>query len=285
MIATPRFAIEQALRTMPFSMSADHVHQAHEIYYLLAGERYYYINQRVYALQKGDLIWISKHDFHRTSNKGNGIHERILINFDEAFVASSTSVTPSGDQSHLLLPEKSFLLRPSAEKQRELEHLFRQMLDEYHQEHAYRQLYLQSLLIQLLVRIRRIQSATVDTIAPECSEKQQRVYSIIEYLHAHYAERLSLDQLAGHFYISSTYLCRIFKQTTGFTLVEYLQDVRVQQARAYLRETNWKVTSIAEKTGFDSIAHFGRIFKQFTGHPPLQYRKKHKKEQGNAPPP
>ncbi|WDZ57757.1 helix-turn-helix transcriptional regulator [Paenibacillus polymyxa] len=278
MIATPLFAIEQALRMVPFSMSADHVHQAHEIYYLLAGERYYYINQRVYALQKGDLIWISKHDFHRTSNKGSGSHERILINFDEAFVASSTSVTLSSDQSHLLLSEKSFLLRPSAEEQRELEHLFQQMLDEYHQEHAYRHMYLQSLLLQLLIRIRRIQSAAPDTIAPERSEQQQRVYSVIEYLHAHYAEKLSLEQLAGHFYISSTYLCRIFKQTTGFTLVEYLQDVRVQQARAYLKETNWKVTAIAEKTGFDSIAHFGRVFKHFTGRTPLQYRKSHKKE-------
>ncbi len=153
MIATPRFAIEQALRTEPFSMSADHVHQAHEIYYLLAGERYYYINQRVYALQKGDLIWISKHDFHRTSNKGNGSHERILINFDEAFVATSMPDAPSSDQKQPLLPEKSFLLRPSAEEQRELEHLFQQMLDEYHQDHAYRHMYLQSLLLQLLIRI------------------------------------------------------------------------------------------------------------------------------------
>ncbi|ALP36519.1 hypothetical protein ASL14_10465 [Paenibacillus sp. IHB B 3084] len=285
MIATPRFAIEQALRTEPFSMSADHVHQAHEIYYLLAGERYYYINQRVYALQKGDLIWISKHDFHRTSNKGNGSHERILINFDEAFVATSIPDTPSSDQKQPLLPEKSFLLRPSAEEQRELEHLFQQMLDEYHQDHIYRHMYLQSLLLQLLIRIGRIQSATPDTIAPERSEKQQRVYAVIEYLHVHYAEKLTLDQLARHFYISSTYLCRIFKQTTGFTLVEYLQDVRVQQARAYLRETSWKVTAIAEKTGFDSIAHFGRVFKQCTGYTPLQYRKEQKKEQGNAPTP
>lgn len=112
MIATPRFAIEQALRKVPFSMSADHVHQAHEIYYLLAGERYYYINQRVYALQKGDLIWISKHDFHRTSNKGSGSHERILINFDEEFAASSMNVSPSSDQNQLLLPEKAFCFVP-----------------------------------------------------------------------------------------------------------------------------------------------------------------------------
>lgn len=282
MMATPRFAIEQTLRTVPFSMSADHVHQAHEIYYLLSGERYYYINQRVYALQKGDLIWISKHDFHRTSNKGSGSHERILINFDEALLASSMPAAPAGDQSRLLLPEKSFLLRPSVEEQRELEQLFRQMLEEYHQEHACRHLYLQSLLLQLLIRIHRIQSAAPDTIAPERSEKQQRVYSVIEYLHTHYAEKLSLEQLAGHFYISSTYLCRIFKQTTDFTLIEYLQDIRVQQARAYLRETSWKVTAIAEKTGFDSIAHFGRVFKHFTGYTPLQYRKKHQKEQRKA---
>uniref|UniRef100_A0AAE9PUA6 AraC family ligand binding domain-containing protein n=1 Tax=Paenibacillus polymyxa TaxID=1406 RepID=A0AAE9PUA6_PAEPO len=79
---------------------------------MLAGERYYYINQRVYALQKGDLIWISKHDFHRTSNKGSGSHERILINFDEEFAASSMTVSPPAIRISFFCQKKAFCFAP-----------------------------------------------------------------------------------------------------------------------------------------------------------------------------
>jgi AraC-like DNA-binding protein len=53
--------------------------------------------------------------------------------------------------------------------------------------------------------------------------------------------------------------CRIFKLATGL-----------------LKETDWPMTRVAAETGFDSIAHFGRVFKGITGRAPLQYRKQHR---------
>jgi transcriptional regulator GlxA family with amidase domain len=63
---------------------------------------------------------------------------------------------------------------------------------------------------------------------------------------------------------------------TGFTVIEYLNYVRIRETKTLLTETDWPITRVAEKTGFDSIAHFGRVFKGITGRAPLQYRKQHR---------
>ncbi|WP_019637365.1 helix-turn-helix transcriptional regulator [Paenibacillus fonticola] len=269
----PFFDVEQIKRTGTFNMDSDHFHESYEIYYLLAGERYYYVNDRIYALQVGDLLFINKNQLHRTTSKGRSNHERILINFEDSFLEPLLEL---GVGELPLFQGESFLLRPDVHEQGRILDILQDMLRERKEAAINYTPYLQTLLLQLLILIRRIREAAPEPVLPESSEKQRRVYRILEHLNAHYAERLTLEGIAEHFYISETYLCRIFKQTTGFTVIEYLNYVRIREAQALLRETDFKVTRIAEETGFDSIAHFGRVFKQITKRSPLQYRKQYR---------
>ncbi|GGG13366.1 AraC family transcriptional regulator [Paenibacillus albidus] len=264
------FFIEQLKRSDPFSMASDHFHETYEIYYLLAGERNYYINNLVYALRKGDLIFINKNELHRTTTKGRANHERVLINFQECFVQSTLDAY---GVSFSFMKEPVLLLRPGAYEQGQLENILQAMLKEQKEQQALQKPYLQTLLFQLLVEMGRIRETAREAIPPENNEKERKVYEIIDYLQAHYMEKLSLERLSDTFYISSTYLCRLFKQTTGFTIVEYLNYIRIKEAQTLLRNSTAKVTFIAEQTGFDSIAHFGRVFRQIAGRSPLQYRK------------
>jgi transcriptional regulator GlxA family with amidase domain len=55
--------------------------------------------------------------------------------------------------------------------------------------------------------------------------------------------------------------------------VEYINNVRVKEAQRLLRESKLKVTQIAEHVGFESIVHFGRVFKRFTSLSPMEYKK------------
>ncbi|MRN56022.1 helix-turn-helix transcriptional regulator [Paenibacillus monticola] len=268
-----QFFIEQLKRERPYTMDSDHVHDTYEIYYLVAGERNYYINNLVYALRKGDLLFINKNELHRTSVKDTIRHERILINFDDVFLQKI------GAQVALHFPfmaTQCLLLRPDAHEQGIIENILYSMLKEQVEHRTQHSLYLQSLLLQLCIEMGRIQELQREAIAPENNEKQMKVYEIIDYLQTHYNDKLTLAQLSESFYISSTYLCRLFKQTTGFTIIEYLNYIRIQKAQQQLRESNAKVTQIAEDTGFDSIAHFGRVFKQIAKRSPLQYRKQNR---------
>ncbi|WP_347231082.1 AraC family transcriptional regulator [Paenibacillus sp. DMB5] len=267
------FCVEQVKRAGAFSMDTDHFHETYEIYYLLAGERSYYINNLVYSLRKGDLIFINRNELHRTMAKGAVRHERILINFRREFLQGMLS---GNGLEFPFFNVQCLLLRPDAHEQGTIENLLFAMLKEQQEPRGHQSLYLQTLLIQFLIEMNRIRESAQAAITPANDEKQRKVYEIIEYLQASYGGTVTLEELSERFYLSVPYLCRLFKQTTGFTIIEYLNTIRVQEAQRRLRESSDSVTRIAEDTGFDSIAHFGRVFKAIAKRSPLQYRKQNR---------
>ena len=102
---------------------------------------------------------------------------------------------------------------------------------------------------------------------------QQKIYDIASYIHAHYAEPLSLDLLAQQFYISSCYLSHQFKAITGFTLTEYIQMTKVRNVQSLLINTRIPITDAALSCGFTSFSQFNRVFQRYIGMSPSQYRK------------
>src|SRR5690349_2641501 len=92
-------------REHTYSMPANHFHDHYEIYYLLSGKRYYFIQDRSYFMQEGDLVFIDKNKLHKTLDANALPHERILLSFYDAWIPSL------GQDSH------SLLLTPFHQKQ------------------------------------------------------------------------------------------------------------------------------------------------------------------------
>lgn len=95
---------------------------------------------------------------------------------------------------------------------------------------------------------------------------------ILSYMKEHY-QTTSVEDIAKHFYISHSYLSRIFKQYTNSTVVQALQKIRLQAACDYLINTSLSVQKVAELAGYTDVTFFIRIFKKAFGITPLQYRK------------
>lgn len=72
---------------------------------------------------------------------------------------------------------------------------------------------------------------------------------------------------------SRTYLCRAFRNANGCTIVEYLSRRRIDKAQVLLRDTALMVKEVAFLTGFQSVAHFNRVFKNASGAAPLEFRR------------
>ncbi len=85
---------------------------------------------------------------------------------------------------------------------------------------------------------------------------------------------LSLSAIAKEFYVSPSHLCRLFKQETKQTVVEYITRQRMECAKRILRETNLKVYQIGEMVGINDPNYFSTIFKKFTGVSVNEFRKK-----------
>ena len=98
------------------------------------------------------------------------------------------------------------------------------------------------------------------------------IQSVKAYVDSHYGEALSLEQLAQQFYLSPSYLSRIFKRETGVNLSTYLQNVRIEAAKTLLRTSDLKSYEVAERVGINDPVYFSRIFKKITGFKPKDYR-------------
>ncbi|AWV32448.1 helix-turn-helix transcriptional regulator [Paenibacillus odorifer] len=106
----------------------------------------------------------------------------------------------------------------------------------------------------------------------------KKIFEIVDYLNRYYDQHHSIRDIANRFYISPSYFCKTFRDSTDFTFTEYLNNVRIKEARALLINTAFKVAKIAENVGFDNMTHFGRVFKEITGLSPLKYRRTYKIE-------
>ena len=97
------------------------------------------------------------------------------------------------------------------------------------------------------------------------SETQRVVRQAMAYIHEHYAEPISREDLAQHLAVNERYLTRCFRQETGVTPIDYLLRYRVRQARALLEQGHLSVTDVAMATGFSDSSYFGRVFQREVG--------------------
>jgi AraC family transcriptional regulator len=95
-----------------------------------------------------------------------------------------------------------------------------------------------------------------------------------ELLHAHFAERITVAELASTLGVHPTHLAREFRRHFKRTVGEYVRMLRIDFARRELCQSTIPITQIALTAGFFDQSHFARTFKQLTGMPPALYREK-----------
>ncbi|ODM28037.1 hypothetical protein A7W90_03385 [Clostridium sp. Bc-iso-3] len=252
-------------------MSKKHVHEKYEIYYLLSGERYYFIKDQVFRIKKGHLVFINQGEMHKTTDADLPDHKRMLVYFEKRFIE-----TLNGSVSALLdfMAQKKYsVMELSLRDQNYIENIFREMTEEIIKKPTGFEVQLQGLLMKLLVFIsRHVDEHNEKEYFSNCP-KHEKIADIVKFINTNYSEQLSVGEIAERFYISQYYLCRTFKEITGYTIVQYINTVRVKEAKKLLSHDNLKMIQVAEKTGFGSIAQFNRVFREIVGCSPLNYRK------------
>jgi YesN/AraC family two-component response regulator len=242
------------------------------LYYLISGERMMFIQGRTYRIKKGSLVFINKYDLYNTADTEAYSYERVQIRFNDEFVRNLTCEDRSAE---LLRPFHcaAKVLPINIHDQGKVEHLLFAMLHEQNSRSPNSDIMIHALMLQLFILCSRLQDNCSTNSRVIDSPTQRKIFDIADDISLHFAQPMTLTALSEKFHLSAPYLSRMFKQVTGFKVMEYVNHVRVREARRLLRETKLKVTEVAEHTGYDSIVHFGRVFKQVTGISPLSYRK------------
>jgi AraC-like DNA-binding protein len=102
---------------------------------------------------------------------------------------------------------------------------------------------------------------------------QRLVRRAMGFIHAHYAEPLTREQIASYIHFSPDYLTDCFRQEQGVTPIEYLNRYRICQARKLLEDSDLTITQVAQVVGFSESAHFTRTFQREVGMTPRAYRR------------
>ena len=100
----------------------------------------------------------------------------------------------------------------------------------------------------------------------------QRIKVMLQFIHEHYAERITVAEIANRASISDSECLRCFRATLRLTPIQYLRQYRIQQASNLLRSTQETVSTIAHACGFDDLSFFAKTFRALKGVAPSQYR-------------
>lgn len=100
-----------------------------------------------------------------------------------------------------------------------------------------------------------------------------RVNRIHEYLMKNYREEINLDQIAELVHLAPASVCRFFKSSTGMTLFEYLNKIKIDYSCRLLLNTDLNVVDISYDCGFNNLSHFNKQFRKFIHQTPTQYRR------------
>ena len=100
----------------------------------------------------------------------------------------------------------------------------------------------------------------------------REIEMVKDYIHGHFGEEISAQQLADMVYLAPSYLSSLFKKETGQNLSKYIKQYRMEKARHMLEETNMKIVCISEKVGYPNVSYFCQSFREYCGVSPQKFR-------------
>lgn len=129
-------------------------------------------------------------------------------------------------------------------------------------------------LEELLQELSDFQKKYIETRKQKDQDDMARyIRQAKKYIQNHYSEQITQEEVSAAVGLCPAYFSRLFKKEEGEVFSKYLTNVRVEQAKTLLRETNYSVAEICRRVGYSDTKHFGRIFESITGAKPATYRK------------
>ncbi|MFC7376737.1 helix-turn-helix domain-containing protein [Brachybacterium sp. GCM10030267] len=241
------------------NMARPHRHDFLEVYVLEEGRREHVSGGHVHRISAPEAITFPPGDEHFSYSPPGVPFRRVVV------YARPDAVLYGHVREALGCDARVF--RPTASGLASVRGIVDQMLHTQETLGESSQDELRLLLTQLLLVLLRQEEVDAATAA-----RETRVARVIRHLHGHYTEHIELGELAERFFVSRHHLSREFRRHTGTTVISYVNDLRVDQARRLLQETELPVGRIAADVGFATVTHFNRVFRERTGSTPRAVR-------------
>ena len=237
--------------------SVMHSHSTTEVLYITGGRGKLKMRSGIFSIEEGDFVIIPPHIMHTEISSP----EEPL----EYYVLGVANVTV------LMREEESFqpVLELGSSKD-EMKSYMIQIYREMQEKREGYQMMMKSLLLRLTVVMMRRKK--IELGFEESLNIKRDLANVKNYIDAHYATPITLDQLADIAFMSKFHLVREFSKALGTSPIEYLLERRIGEARILLSSTSMSISDIASAVGFSSSSYFSQRFKLITGNTPIEFR-------------
>jgi len=224
-----------------------------ELTYIIKGGARYTVNDVEYELESGDLLYLTEGDIVEAVTHPQHPMWCFTVAFTVRYLTKKASAAAIRDLfatvSHVRLHQ-------------DVVNMFRELTVSWtEQQHGY-VIKTQALFMLILCRLSEIIHDS------KSSGGDYRISRVTRYIAKHYAEKLTVKELAQQINLSEVYLGHLFKTETGMTVHQYMTKVRVRNAETLLQDGRYKIHEVAELCGFSDIFHFYKSFKALRGFPP-----------------
>lgn len=122
--------------------------------------------------------------------------------------------------------------------------------------------------------MQQIQKQSLQAILPkEENQPTETVANAIQYIHQNYRNKISLNEVAEHVFLSPSYFSKKFKEEIGKNFNQYVNEIRTKQAKHLLKNTDYSLSEIASDIGFENLSYFSKVFRRITGLSPSAYQR------------
>lgn len=249
-----------------------HIHDNYELYFSISGGKQFLIDNRFYDIHPGDIFLINQFESHHLTQIDKAIHERIVLSIHPDYLKNiSSEATPL--DSCFINRNSPFGHKISLDTEEQKRFLY----------YAHKicdavgfgeDLIEQAAFAELMVFLNKIFYNHEKKRKIEETEKNitshQQVDNILTYINRNITNPLTIEELSEHFYLSPSYLCRIFKAATGTTINKYITAKRITIAKEQLA-LGCTVNEACDKCGFRDYSNFLKAFTKAVGIAPKKY--------------
>ncbi len=245
------------------SVSASHVDKdLFSVFVLLKGELDYIVEGNLLHLSPQDILIVGNNELHQSILKKDTDCEYILLMINLDFFIKNNCTELTDIVFNRVLGSNN-LINADRVTQSAIHDIFKR-LDSYTKEQPTNLTVVSCVIVELLYNLnKQVEKTKISTY------NQQEIKNIIEYINNHLTEKLTLEHIAKQFYITPQYLCKVFKKSTGITVLRYIAYKRIVLVREY-RLKGMSLTAACEKAGFNDYSSFYRACSKITKESPRQ---------------
>lgn len=257
--------------------SSWHYHQEYELSFITEGSGRRIVGDSIEAFYPGDLIFIGSRIPHVWFSEEPHLKQHSGRTLESVYLLFNNDILPP---ELISLPEFNHVKKAIKLSERgiritgdTLNNVSRIMLQLPYLDNLKRLM----LFYEIMDIIGRSDSfsylASRNYVKSKFKTTNSRIKRIHEYMMKNYNEEINLDKIADIAHMAPASVCRFFKASTGLTIFEYLNKIKIDYSCQLLLNSDLNIVNISYDCGFNNLSHFNKQFKKFNGKTPTQFRR------------